>query len=157
MQHLSEHSMVLIMQRLEVDTIWNCTHRFLCQHSSYLDGESLRHIKDDPATLIKVFRLYQMYQITSNLIGLGLMARGQFRLKNLGMPISLLGKEPEHRNIRGGNDDSDYEDYSEDDFSYLMSSQQKQDSMKVYYDRLKELINPIDIDRLGLDSVHAVK
>ena len=149
--------MVLIMQRLEVGTIWNCTQRFLCHNSSYLDGESLRHIKDDPATLIKVFRLYQMYQITSNLIGLGLMARGQFRLKNLGMPISLLGKEPEHRSIRGCNDDSDYEDYSGDDFSYLMSSKEKEDSMKAYYDRLKELINPIDTDRLDLDSVHAVK
>lgn len=150
--------MNLIIQRLEVETIWNCTHRFLCQNSScYLDSESLRHIKDDPATLIKIFRLYQMYQITSNLVGLGLMARGQFKVKNLGMPISLLGKESEHKNIRGGNDDSDDDDYSEDDFLHLMSLQQKEESIKVYYDRLKELINPIDVGRLGLDSVHAVK
>jgi hypothetical protein len=38
-----------------------------------------------------------------------------------------------------------------------MSIKQIQKSIKVFYDRLKELINPIDDERLKLDAVHNVK
>ena len=48
-------------------------------------------------------------------------------------------------------------DYSDGDFQDLMSVKQIQQSIKVFYDRLRELINPIDEDRLKLDSVHQVK
>ena len=45
------------------------------------------------------------------------------------------------------------EDYKEDDFKDLMSLKEQQQSIKVFYDRLQELINPIDPLRLELDTV----
>jgi hypothetical protein len=54
-------------------------------------------------------------------------------------------------------DDGELTDYTEEDFKDLMSQQQVLQSIKVYFDRLKELINPIDDQRLQLDSVHQVK
>jgi hypothetical protein len=54
-------------------------------------------------------------------------------------------------------DENDDSDYCDDDFKDLMSIKQIQQSIKVFYDRLKELMNPIDEDRLKLDSVHQVK
>ena len=53
-----------------------------------------------------------------------------------------------------GNNDNEDSDYCDDDFKDLMSIKQIQQSIKVYYDRLRELMNPIDEDRLKLDTVH---
>ena len=38
-----------------------------------------------------------------------------------------------------------------------MSNQQIEQSIRVFFDRMHELINPIDPERLKLDSVHQVK
>ena len=38
-----------------------------------------------------------------------------------------------------------------------MSIAQMKESIKVFFDRLNELISPIDIERLKLDSVNQVK
>lgn len=54
-------------------------------------------------------------------------------------------------------DDGDISDYTEDDFKDLLSKKQIEQSINVIYSRLKELINPIDEQRLRLDSVHQVK
>ena len=59
------------------------------------------------------------------------------------------------RNREGA--DSELEDYQEGDFADLMSTKQIQQSIKVFHDRLRELINPIDMNRLRLDSVHQIK
>lgn len=68
-------------------------------------------------------------------------------MKNVALPGSLLDKE-------NADDDGDQSDYNADDFKDLLSIKQIQQSIKVFYDRLKELINPIDEERLKLDSVH---
>ena len=41
-------------------------------------------------------------------------------------------------------EDAELTDYTEEDFKDLMSQQQVLQSIKVYFNRLKELINPID-------------
>jgi hypothetical protein len=38
-----------------------------------------------------------------------------------------------------------------------MSTKEIEQSIKIFYDRLKELINPIDEDRLRLDAVNNAK
>ena len=64
---------------------------------------------------------------------------------------------PSMLEAEGGDSDGGGSDYSEDDFKDLMSVQQIEQSILVFYDRLKELMNPIDADRLKLDSVNQVK
>jgi hypothetical protein len=44
-------------------------------------------------------------------------------------------------------------DYSEQDFSDMHSNEEIEQNMKVFYDRMHELINPIEHERLKLDSV----
>lgn len=80
-------------------------------------------------------------------MNLGATARS-YKMKNVALPATLLGKDG------GGEESSDQSDYCEDDFQDLMSTKQIEQSIKVFYDRLKELINPIDELRLKLDSVH---
>jgi hypothetical protein len=48
-------------------------------------------------------------------------------------------------------------DYSEQDFSEMHSSEEIEQNIKVFYDRMHELINPIEHERLKLDSVAQIK
>lgn len=106
------------------------------------------HMKDDGLLLVNLFRLYSLHNVTQQLVTLGALVK-KYKVKN----VALLGGLMD----RGNDDDSGQSDYNEDDFKDLMSLQQVQQSIKVYYDRLKELINPIDEERLKLDSVHQIK
>lgn len=95
-----------------------------------------------------MYRLYSLHHVTKQLILLGSTAR-KYKIKDVkSLPPSLLDKDGA---------ESEHSDYTDDDFKDLMSIKQIQQSIKVFYDRLKELINPIDEERLRLDSVHNVK
>jgi len=48
-------------------------------------------------------------------------------------------------------------DYSEQDFTDMHSNEEIEQNMKVFYDRIHELINPIEHERLKLDSVAQIK
>lgn len=114
-----------------------------------MNEQNLIHLKDDSATLLQIFRLYSLHHVTKQLVNLGTVAR-KYHVKNVALPGSLLDKE-------NADDDGNESDYCADDFKDLLSIKQIQQSIKVFYDRLKELINPIDEERLKLDSVHQAK
>ena len=48
-------------------------------------------------------------------------------------------------------------DYSDSDFQDLLSNKQIEENIKVFFDRMHELVNPIDEQRLKLDSVQQIK
>ena len=48
-------------------------------------------------------------------------------------------------------------DYSDDDFQDLLSNKQIEENIRVFFDRMHELVNPIDEQRLKLDSVQQIK
>ena len=58
-------------------------------------------------------------------------------MKNVELPRGFLGRD-------GVAEDSDHSEYCDDDFKDLMSKSQVEKSIKIFYDRLRELINPID-------------
>lgn len=133
---------------METTDVWNdCLKLLAYGEQPYVTESHLIHFKDDSQTLINMFRLYSVHHVTKQLVQLGAIAR-KYSVKGIALPGSILEKEGDE------NDDSDYCD---DDFKDLMSIKQIQQSIKVFYDRLKELMNPIDEDRLKLDSVHQVK
>ena len=105
-------------------------------------------LKDDSSTLISMYRLYQLHHVTKQLVYLCAIAR-KYQVRGIALPQSHVKNE--------GNNDNEDSDYCDDDFKDLMSIKQIQQSIKVYYDRLRELMNPIDEDRLKLDTVHQIK
>ena len=58
---------------------------------------------------------------------------------------------------KADNQASDASDYSDEDFKDLLTNEKIQQSLKEFFDRLKELINPIRDERLQLDTVNQVK
>jgi hypothetical protein len=99
--------------------------------------------------LANIYRLYSIFYLTKQLVAVGIIGK-KYGEKNIALPSDQLGQG-------GGEESEEMSDYSEGDFQDLMSVKQIQQSIKVFYDRLKELINPIDEERLKLDSVHQVK
>ena len=54
-------------------------------------------------------------------------------------------------------DEQEDSDYSDSDFQDLMSNKQIEENIRVFFDRMHELVNPIDQQRLKLDSVQQIK
>ena len=96
-----------------------------------------------------MYRLYSLHHVTKHLVQLGAIAR-KYAVRGVALPGSMLEKE-------GGGDENEDSDYCDDDFKDLMSIKEIQQSIKVFYDRLKELMNPIDEERLKLDTVYQIK
>ena len=139
--------MLMVTRDLDRETLWLNVSEFVNKHG-YATQANLLHIKDDAMTLVNLYRLYALYHCTRQLFQLGQLAK-KHKVSGVNtLPRSTLDKEGE---------ESEHSDYCEEDFKDLMSIKQIQQSIKVFYDRLKELINPIDEQRLKLDSVHNVK
>jgi hypothetical protein len=66
----------------------------------------------------------------------------------------LFDEPPE---IDDGELTSDSEDYKESDFEELMSKNQIERSILEQFNKLKEIMNPIDEDRLKCDAVNNAK
>ena len=99
----------------------------------------LGYLKEDGRTLISLYRLYSLAHATRQLSTLGAFAK-KYKVSNI---KTLAPSMLDHNGI-----DSEHSDYCEDDFKDLMSVQQIEQSIKIFYDKLKELMNPIDSDRL---------
>lgn len=99
--------------------------------------------------MINIYKLFFLFNTTQQLIDLGFYA-SKYKVKGVALPGQILVQD-------GGDDNAEQKDYTEDDFRDLKTVKQIQQSIKVFYDRLSELINPIDEQRLNLDSVHNVK
>lgn len=90
---------------------------------------------------MNMYRLYAIYFITQQAI-----------------KVSEVLKKKKHKQKTGNpqNDDahdSDMTDYSDSDFNDLLSNQQIEQNIKIFYDRINELMNPIEPERLKVDSV----
>lgn len=55
------------------------------------------------------------------------------------------------------NKKDDDSDYSDGEFKDLMDQKKIQEDIRMFYDRIHELINPIEPERLKLDSVSQIK
>ena len=126
--------------------VWTLCDRFLNSENKYVSADDLMHVKDDPITLLNMYCLYQMFHLSSQLIKLGTVSRQLYNAQRIGLPVSLLDEGSQ--NIQ-----EDGKDYTEADFADLWSVKRKQESINVFYDRLKELLSPIDISRLSFDTV----
>ena len=95
--------------------------------------------------MLDIYRLYAVHFITQQAVNVSEM---------------LKRKQRKPRAANPQNDDafdSDITDYSEQDFSDMHSNEEIEQNMKVFYDRMHELINPIEHERLKLDSVAQIK
>ena len=138
-----------VTKQVEPNELWqDCLQLLTTGEQPYLPEQRLIMIKDDTTTLISMYRLYQLHHVTKQLVQLGAIAR-KYGVRGVALPQSHVKNE--------GNNDNEDSDYCDDDFKDLMSIKQIQQSIKVYYDRLRELMNPIDEDRLKLDTVHQIK
>ena len=114
---------------------------FLCT-KGYVLEENLILLKQDPHTMLNLYRIYGIHYCVYQQDSLVEKLKQKKKKKHKGP------KDPA---------ELDESDYSDEDFTDLMSNQQIEQSIRVFFDRMHELINPIDSERLKLDSVHQVK
>jgi predicted transcriptional regulator len=53
--------------------------------------------------------------------------------------------------------DNESDDYSDSEFTDLMDKKKIQQDIRQFYDRFNELMNPIESERLSIDSVAQIK
>ena len=104
------------------------------------------HLKSDPISLLEMYRLYALHFITQQAVN-----------------VNEMFKKKRKRKKRTGNPqndeafDSEITDYSDTDFNDLLTSHQIEHNIKVFYDRIHELVNPIEYERLKIDGVQQIK
>lgn len=103
------------------------------------------HLKGDLYSLLEIYKLYAVHFITQQAVSVSEMLRKRKRKSRAGNPQN------------DDAEDSDFTDYSDGDFNDLLTSHQIEHNIKVFYDRIHELINPIEHERLKLDSVAQIK
>lgn len=134
-QKLNNKDLIKVVEQLDSELIWQDCFKFLAVDNQFVPQQNMIHIKDDAPILLNVYRLYQIHYVTSLLTHLGQTAR-KFKIFNVALPEGFIGRD--------GQEDTEQSDYCEDDFKDLMSQQQVQQSIKIFFDRLKEILNPID-------------
>lgn len=145
MMELKKKDMAAVIKSLQPDLFWNDCLKFLSDDNKYIGADSLILVKEDQLTLANMYRLYSIYYLTKQLVLVGNIGK-KYGEKNIALPSEQLTQD--------AGEQSDSSDYSESDFQDLMSVKQIQQSILVFQNRLKELMNPIDEQRLELDSVH---
>lgn len=91
MKSLTRKDFVNVANRIDTDVVYQDCLKFLCQDHKYVDEANLVHMKDDPITMLSLYRLYQLHFVAFQLMSLGTLARNVFRVKNVALPASLLG------------------------------------------------------------------
>lgn len=159
-QNSTAEDCLLTSKHLDTAEIWSAFSHFLerNQQANTIHSEkvyclqgNLMHLKDDPVTMVTLYKLYNLHATVNELVQLGFIGR-KYGQKDCGLAQSLLDKEH-----AGDEAEEAGKDYTEEEFKDLLSQKQIEQSFKVYYDQLKELINPISEERLKLDSVHTIK
>lgn len=73
------------------------------------------HLKDDPLTMVTLYKLYNLHATVNELVQLGSIGRKN-GLRDCGLAQSLLDKE------HAGDDENEVgKDYTQDDFKDLLS------------------------------------
>ena len=137
-----------LTRQIDMFTVWEDCHAFLVREHNFIPESNLFYLKDNQVMLVELFRLYYMHFVNTQLNRLSTLSR-QYAASADNQLHPRVSAEAERV--------SEESDYNEDEFSYLRSSAQVQKSIRLFTDRLKELINPIDPQRLDLDSVAQVK
>ena len=137
-----------LTRQIDMFTVWEDCHAFLVREHNFIPESNLFYLKDNQVMLVELFRLYYMHHVNTQLN----------RLSTLSRQYAASADNQLHpRGSAEADRVSEESDYNEDEFSDLRSSAQVQKSIRLFTDRLKELINPIDPQRLDLDSVAQVK
>ena len=141
--------MELVIHSFANNAFYKEAREFLCVQGKFMQEGHLIHLKEDPKTILSLYRMFMLHYRTNQ--------------------MNTIDKKPMHKKPKklagsrthsaaslgdGANEDSDY---SESDFSDLLSNKQIEENIKVFFDRMHELINPIDQGRLKLDSVQQIK
>jgi len=110
-----------------------------------MNEDHLIHLKDDPKTILSLYRMFMLFHKTNQLSSLEKKpAANKKKPKKDKKEVKPFDK----------NNIAEVEsDYSDSDFQDLMSNKQIEENIKVFFDRMHELVNPIDQTRLKLDSV----
>ena len=138
-----------LTRQIDMFTVWDDCHAFLVKEHNFIPESNLFYLKDNQVMLVELFRLYYMHYVNTQLN----------RLSTLSRQYAASADNQLNPRVEAAEADrvSEESDYNEDEFSDLRSSAQVQKSIRLFTDRLKELINPIDPQRLDLDSVAQVK
>lgn len=136
-----DHELQRIVTGMESAEFWQECKRFLVDRG-YIKPQNLMHLKEDTFSLINLYRLHACHYVTSQILALQIKAKS---------------KDKAFADPEAGQQSEEGSDYKDEDFQDLMSKKQIERNIQEIYNRLKELINPIDEERLKLDSVHQVK
>ncbi len=129
-----------VIKAFKKDYLFNHVVKFIVQRAKFLTENELQHMKVDMISLMNIFKLYAIHFITEQAV--------------LVMEISKKKKKKKRvANPQNDDADSDFSDYSDQDFSDLLSNTQIEQNIKIVYDRINELMNPIDNERLKVDSI----
>ena len=141
--------MELVIHSFASNAFYKEAREFLCVQGKFMQEGHLLHLKEDPKTILSLYRMFMLHYRTNQMNTIDnkpLMKKPKKLAGSKSASINSLGE--------GANEDSDY---SENDFSDLLSNKQIEENIKVFFDRMHELINPIDQTRLKLDSVQQIK
>lgn len=118
-----------------------------------MTDEHLIHLKEDSKTILSLYRIFMLQYKTT------LMASIDKKIAPRKGSAKTKTKQPSmDRNASGlSMNEQEESDYSDDDFQDLLSNKQIEENIRVFFDRMHELVNPIDEQRLKLDSVQQIK
>ena len=141
--------MELVVHSFANNAFYKEAREFLCVQGKFMQEGHLIHLKEDPKTILSLYRMFMLHYRTNQM---NTIDKKPMHKK----PKKLSGSRAQ--SVASLDDGADVDsDYSETDFSDLLSNKQIEENIKVFFDRMHELINPIDQGRLKLDSVQQIK
>lgn len=111
----------------------NECNRFMV-FKGYVDADNIWHLSDDLDSLINLYKMHAIYFTTSQMLVLQTFVTSKVR--RLFLDLGEIGND--------NNLAEESEDYKETDFRELMSKNQIQQSIQDQFNKLQEIINPID-------------
>ena len=65
MKSLNQKDFLNVSTKVDTEVVYNDCLRFLCQDHKYVEESNLFHMKDDPVTMLSLFRLYQLHYLAT--------------------------------------------------------------------------------------------
>ena len=142
----TDNDMELVVHGMSSSSFHREAREFLVAKGKYMTDEHLIHLKEDPKTILSLFRIFMLQYKTTIMATIDKAVAP--RKKSAGgkqkpaKPVKPMARTAS--GLSNYNEKEEESDYSDDDFQDLLSNKQIEENIKVFFDRMHELINPID-------------
>jgi len=109
-----DQDMVKCISFFPVQVFWEQCRLFLCVKNKFVSEKNLVHLKQDPMTLLNLYKIYSVHYITTKLFQI------QVKNKKREKESEEAKDNVEKMDMQGYN--SEQSDYSDSDFTELMSN-----------------------------------